>query len=73
MFQHSLNACRCAGDRAGFLKHKAPQVDRVEPVGVLVGIHRQKSGVEIESFWNRMLNDEGVNFRVVVKIIDRFQ
>ncbi len=73
VLEHLANACRGTGYRSRLLQHQAAEVDRMQAVGIFVGIHQQQGFVEVETAGQGILNDIGIHVRTVVKVLDRRQ
>ena len=65
--EQRLDAGRRARHRARHHEREAAHVDRVHAVDVLVGIHLEQRGVEVDLRRRRVLDEEAVDQRVVVE------
>ena len=65
--EHGPDPGRGAGHGTVLLEDQSTQVDRVEPVSVLGWVHRGEGGTEVEAVGDRVLDDEGVNCRILVE------
>jgi hypothetical protein len=59
------------GTGPGMPEGEAPHVDRVQAVDVLVRVHLQQRGLEVDLLRGRVLHQHGVDRGVVVHLPDR--
>ena len=68
--EHRLDSGGRARDRSTLLEHELAQVDGVQTIGILPGVHARQGLVEVETRGHRMLDDVRVDFRVRVETVD---
>ena len=68
-----LNAGRGAGQISGLPYHQFPNVYRMKSIDVLAGVNCQQHAVFVHVFGQRQLDQDPVDFRVLVILVDELQ